>query len=400
MSTTAIEISGVSRKFRRTGARRPVSAALRRWLRLDQPCLTDELKPDEFWALRNLSLSVQRGEAVALIGPNGAGKSTALKLLAGIMPPTCGRIRVDGRISALIEVGAGFHPDLTGRENIYLNGSVLGMTRSETRRKFDAIVEFAGIEPFLDTPLKRYSSGMYARLGFSVAAHVEPDVLIVDEVLSVGDRVFRSRCMDRMREFLKRGTAILFVSHDLATVASFCDRAYVLSRGETVFRGSAGEAVEHYHRACVASIEGAGRAGPTQCKAPVCRIARVTNRAEEDCHSFASGEDIRVEIEHDMNATSGVHEALLVVRLLRAKDLAQAGACRIRLQAPLLSATGRTRVQMSLNVPSGEYVIRCLPQLSDRAGPMDPGGEARIMVRGRSESGGLADLRPEFEFSA
>jgi lipopolysaccharide transport system ATP-binding protein len=203
-------------------------------------------REDEFYAVHDVSFHVDRGEAFGIIGPNGAGKSTLLKLLARIMPPDAGRIDVLGRVSALIELGAGFHPDLTGRENIFLNASILGMPRREVRRKFGEIVEFAGIGDFLETPVKRYSSGMYARLGFAIAVHVEPNILLVDEVLSVGDRVFRAKCMDKMREFLRRGVAVVFVSHDLASVQRFCDRAMVIAKGEESFCGPATQAVGQY----------------------------------------------------------------------------------------------------------------------------------------------------------
>ncbi len=199
-----------------------------------------------FWALSDVSFTVNSGEAVGIIGPNGAGKSTALKLLAGILRPERGEIAVGGRLAALIEVGAGFHGDLTGRENVFLNGAILGMSRSEIRRKLDAIVAFAGIEGFMDMPVKRYSSGMYARLGFSIAAHVDPDVLLVDEVLSVGDAVFRLRCLQRMRELVRGGTTLVFVTHNLDQMQSICQRALVLDGGLSVFEGSSREAVGHY----------------------------------------------------------------------------------------------------------------------------------------------------------
>ncbi len=199
-----------------------------------------------FWALRDVSFTVERGEAVGIIGPNGAGKSTVLRLLAGILRPDSGEVRVDGRLAALIEVGAGFHGDLTGRENIFLNGAILGMTRGEIRRNLDAIVAFAGIDRFLDMPVKRYSSGMYARLGFSIAAHVDPDVLLVDEVLSVGDAVFRLRCLERMHELVSNGTTLVFVTHNLDQMQAICSRALVLESGRCLFEGPSREAVRHY----------------------------------------------------------------------------------------------------------------------------------------------------------
>lgn len=189
-------------------------------------------KREVFWALKDINFEVEQGEALGMIGHNGAGKSTMLKLLTRIMEPTTGQIHTRGRVSALIEVGAGFHPEMTGRENIYLNGSILGMTQMEVTKKLDSIIAFAELEKFIDTPVKRYSSGMYARLGFSVAAHVDPDILIVDEVLSVGDTAFQDRCSAHMAKLRKSGTTILFVSHNLSAISAICDRVVVLNRGE------------------------------------------------------------------------------------------------------------------------------------------------------------------------
>jgi len=200
------------------------------------------------WALRDVSFRVEPGESLGLIGPNGAGKTTALKLLSNITQPTAGRITVDGRVSTLIELGAGFHPELTGRENIYLNGAILGLRRREIDRKLDAIVAFSELERFIDTPVKRYSSGMYVRLGFAVAAHVEPDVLLVDEVLAVGDAEFRQRCMARMKELRVSGTTIIFVSHNMHMVRSLCDHALLLWRGQVHFEGSPNDAIVAYEQ--------------------------------------------------------------------------------------------------------------------------------------------------------
>jgi lipopolysaccharide transport system ATP-binding protein len=208
----------------------------------------DELKEQEFWAVRDVSFTVEPGQALGIIGPNGAGKSTTLKLLNRILAPTRGRCEIKGRVGALIEVAAGFHPDLTGRENIYLQGAIHHMKRAEIARKFDQIVEFAGIAEFIETPVKRYSSGMNARLGFSIAAHLEPDVLLIDEVLSVGDMGFQQRCVDRMVDFKKQGVAIAFVSHNLRAVSGLCQRALYLHR-ETRALGPSSEVIEQYVRA-------------------------------------------------------------------------------------------------------------------------------------------------------
>ena len=200
----------------------------------------------DFWALQDISFDVLAGEAFGIIGHNGAGKSTMLKLLAGIMRPTKGKMFVNGRLSAIIEIAAGFHPDLTGRENIYLNGTILGMTRREISSKLDTIIEFSGLEEFIDTPVKRYSSGMYARLGFSVSAHVDPEVLIVDEVLSVGDFVFQQKCINRMLEVIKGGATVIFVSHNLRAVEDLCTRSLLLDHGRVIGIGDTSSIVGQY----------------------------------------------------------------------------------------------------------------------------------------------------------
>jgi len=200
----------------------------------------------EFWALRDVSFDVQEGEVVGVIGRNGAGKSTLLKILSRITEPTEGCARIRGRVSSLLEVGTGFHPELTGRENVYLNGSILGMTRQEIRRKFDEIVAFSGVEQFLDTPVKRYSSGMSVRLAFAVAAHLEPEVLIIDEVLAVGDAEFQRRCIGKMSEAARSGRTILFVSHNMAAVQNLCTRGVFLQSGQVAFCGATADAISIY----------------------------------------------------------------------------------------------------------------------------------------------------------
>ena len=199
-----------------------------------------------YWAVKDVSFEVQRGEVLGLVGRNGAGKSTLLKLLSRITTPTSGRIEVRGRLGSLLEVGTGFHPELTGRENVFLNGSILGMTRREIAKKFDQIVEFSEIGKFLDTPVKRYSSGMYVRLAFAIAAHLEPDVLILDEVLAVGDATFQRKCIDRMTELARQGRTILFVTHNMQLVPRLCDRAVHLSKGQVQEIGPSDLVTQHY----------------------------------------------------------------------------------------------------------------------------------------------------------
>jgi lipopolysaccharide transport system ATP-binding protein len=198
------------------------------------------------WAVKDVSFQLQPGDALGIIGPNGAGKTTILKILSRVTYPTSGEMRVNGRLSALIELGAGFHQDLTGRENIYLNGTILGMQRSEIKARFDEIVSFAGIGKYLDTPVKRYSSGMYARLGFAIAAHVNPKVLLVDEVLAVGDYSFQMKCYALMETLIKNGTSMILVSHNMEAIRRVCDRGLVMYQGEAIFEGKAGEAIVAY----------------------------------------------------------------------------------------------------------------------------------------------------------
>jgi lipopolysaccharide transport system ATP-binding protein len=204
----------------------------------------------QFWALREASFTIEHGENVGVIGLNGAGKSTLLKILSRITDPTSGSARIYGRVGALLEVGTGFHPELTGRENVYLYGAILGMRRAEIDRKFDAIVEFAGIPQFIDTPVKRYSSGMYVRLAFAVAAHMEPDILLLDEVLAVGDLAFQRKCLDHAKELQKRDATILFVSHNMFSIKTMCERVIYLRGGHIVHDGSVEAGIELYERDC------------------------------------------------------------------------------------------------------------------------------------------------------
>jgi homopolymeric O-antigen transport system ATP-binding protein len=246
MPEASIIVDSVWKKFRRGehhDTLRDVLLALPRKI-MNRPARREAA--DEFWALRDVSFSVRPGETLGIIGGNGAGKSTMLKLLTRIMRPNRGAIRVEGRIGALIEVSAGFHPDLTGRENIFLQGSLMGMRRVQIAQKFDQIVEFSGIEEFLDTPVKRYSSGMNARLGFAIAAHLDPDVLIIDEVLSVGDFRFQQRAFARLAELAKSGRPVVVVSHQLERIAQLCSKALLLVHGEVHVTGTPEECISAY----------------------------------------------------------------------------------------------------------------------------------------------------------
>lgn len=250
MSDVVVRVEGLGKEYRLGGrpAYNTLGEQLRSWTSLRgllaRRKRTEKTPP--FWALKDVSFEVRRGEVVGIIGRNGAGKSTLLKILSRITEPTEGEVDIHGRVGSLLEVGTGFHPELTGRENVYLNGAILGMRRSEVRAKFDDIVAFAEVEKFIDTPVKRYSSGMYMRLAFAVAAHLEPEILIVDEVLAVGDAQFQQKCLGKMGEVAKGGRTVLFVSHNMQAVATLCDRGVHLKQGRVLRVGTASEVVGDY----------------------------------------------------------------------------------------------------------------------------------------------------------
>ncbi|HDG97553.1 MAG TPA: ATP-binding cassette domain-containing protein, partial [Desulfobacterales bacterium] len=237
---------------------------------------------DIIWALRDVSFTVERGEVLGIIGRNGAGKSTLLKILAKITDPTTGRAEIHGRVSSLLEVGTGFHPELTGRENIYLNGTILGMRKSEIDEKFDEIVDFSGVEKFIDTPVKRYSSGMSVRVAFAVAAHLEPEILIIDEVLAVGDARFQKKCLKKMQDVGRAGRTVLFVSHNMPAVARLCSRTILLEEGQVLKDGPSRDVISAYLGTETGTI--GERVWPDPLKAPageVCRLRAVRVRSED-----------------------------------------------------------------------------------------------------------------------
>lgn len=304
MSDVALEVSHVWKRFHRGelhDSLRDLVPALAKRLMGRGP-KAGELGEGDFWALRDLSFQVRQGEVLGVIGANGAGKSTLLKLLARILRPNRGFIRVRGRLRALIEIAAGFHPDLTGRENIYLNGSILGMRKREIDAKFDEIVEFAGIGPFLDTPVKRYSSGMHARLGFAVAAHLEPEILLVDEVLAVGDAEFQKKCLGKMRNAAGEGRTVLFVSHNMAAVQALCQRALLLRDGSLVEDGPAHRVVGAYLNAGRESTSGCVRwSDPAVAPGNEWyrfRSVSVRSRDGRAVQEINSGDGFRVEVEY------------------------------------------------------------------------------------------------------
>ena len=234
-----LRFNGVSKKYKLRGVTRP----RKHWYK---PAFLEPLP--EMWALRDVSFEVREGEALGIVGHNGAGKTTILKILSSITTPSAGEIMVRGRLAALVEVSSGFHPELSGRENVYLHGAMLGMKRSEITRKLDSIIDFSGVASYIDVPVKRYSSGMYVRLGFSIAAHLNPDIILLDEVLAVGDAAFQAKCLDRIAEVRKSGRTIVFISHDLAAVYRLCDRALLLDHGQIVTEGAPRQVIDRYQQ--------------------------------------------------------------------------------------------------------------------------------------------------------
>lgn len=295
MGSYAIEFERVWKKFKKgedfDSLRDLFPALVRRALLRSDP---GKLRPREFWALKDFSFSVRKGESVGIVGHNGSGKSTTLKLMSGILTPTEGTVRVEGRLGALIEVGAGFHQDLTGRENVYLNGTILGLSRREIDASFDSIVDFAELQEFIDTPVKRYSSGMYARLGFAVAAHMRPEVLLVDEVLSVGDIAFQQKCLDFITKLKADGTTIVFISHNMHAVMEVCPRVILLDHGVMAMDGSARDVLTAYLRRSADHAK--ARADRHEDADVVVREVTFLDANDRKTESFRSGDKFKIRV--------------------------------------------------------------------------------------------------------
>jgi homopolymeric O-antigen transport system ATP-binding protein len=318
------------------------------------------------WALKDVSFKIEPGSALGLVGPNGSGKTTSLKLLSRITFPSSGRVHINGRISALIELGAGFHPDLTGRENVYLNGTILGMKKHEIDKRFDQIVDFSGIERFIDTPVKRYSSGMYVRLGFSVAAHVEPDVLLVDEVLAVGDAQFRQKCARRIEELQAIGTTIVFVAHNLYLVRSVCDQAVFLLKGQVQQQGAVDDVLNRYENWLIEQQIKQGGAPAAAMRGKNTGASQDVAIQEISVHNLKSGSteafnyDDPAEIQVRFKANTPIAKPNLVVRITRA-DGATAAMIRTAdygLELDDLTGEGVISLTMDqLQLATGGYVL-------------------------------------------
>ncbi len=328
------------------------------------------LMGEEFWALKDISFAVQRGEVLGVIGRNGAGKSTLLKILSQVTAPTSGEIKIKGRIASLLEVGTGFHPDLTGRENVFLNGAILGMTKQEIRRKFDEIIEFSGIQAFVDTPVKRYSSGMYVRLAFAVAAHLEPEILIVDEVLAVGDSEFQEKCIGKMKDVsINEGRTVLFVSHNLAAVKSLTRSSILMDQGRIMKHAKTDEIIESYF--ALPSGERLGRSAIVKGRGRHATIKQVTLLDElgRPTNLYIPGTVFQLSLMLSTDGASGISIELF---LKDAKDMRLAFAslhqfhglslpagpgsyvCKIKLQ-PLPIAAGLYRLDAATSVVNAAW---------------------------------------------
>jgi len=314
---------------------------------------------EEFWALRDISIDVSTGQTFGLVGPNGSGKSTLLKMIGGIILPSEGRITTHGRIASLLELGAGFHPDLTGRENVFLNASILGLSRKETERNFDDIVAFAELEEFIDMQVRHYSSGMYVRLGFAVAIHVDPQILLVDEVLSVGDEAFQRKCIDRIRSFQRQGRTIVFVTHAADSVPKICNAAAFIFKGHLAAIGDPSEVIRAYRKqlygeAHLEAVPGEER-GDKQIR--IDRV-RIRDGAGTDRSVFHSGDDMHIEVELD--ATRRIDDVMVGIALYDEADTLLIGTNTDLEERPIDHMQGRYRVSFACrNLPmqEGRYTI-------------------------------------------
>lgn len=321
-----IQIHGIGKRYRR-GAQKglfnyktmrgALTNALKAPFRVLRSSPTNNEDPRYFWALKDVSFDVKQGEVVGVIGRNGAGKTTLLKILSQITEPTEGEVKIKGRVASLLEVGTGFHPELTGRENIFMNGAILGMSRAEVKRKFDEIVAFAELEKFIDTPVKRYSSGMYVRLAFSIAGHLEPEILLVDEVLAVGDAGFQKKCLGKMEDVTrKEGRTVLFVSHNMSAINALCSRCILLDGGRVVMNGKTAEVTAYYHataltsREVIEDLRHLPRTGNGKAKFTSIKIHGITERGTIT-QVPVTGEDIMIET--TVEAYEEINEANLAI---------------------------------------------------------------------------------------
>jgi ABC-type polysaccharide/polyol phosphate transport system ATPase subunit len=341
-----LEFENVSKRY----LIRSDEAASPRWLARFRPSAARD-----FWAVKDVSLQVRRGEVLGIIGHNGAGKSTVLKLLSGITAPTRGTITVKGRLTALLEVGSGFHPELTGRENIYLSGSILGMSRRDIGQQLESIVDFAGVRQFIDNPVKRYSSGMYVRLGFSIAAHLYPDILLLDEVLAVGDRAFREKCAVRIAELHKRGTTMIFISHDLGAVRRICQRVILLHRGEIVVEGSADDAIQRYTE--IPNLNATWRPKDLGISTVITGV-KFYDAENNPCAGFLTGGPVAARLDYE--STEEVPNAAITLDFIETQQASIITQWTTSLEGPLRLKRGRGSIEFfasELGLQPGSYKV-------------------------------------------
>jgi len=385
--TAAISLDRVTKRYIKYD---DTSTASRLWTRTERSWL---------YALRDIDLEIQPGESVGVLGRNGAGKSTLLSMLCGVTAPTSGRIAVRGRVAPLISVGVGFHPEMTGRENVYVNGTILGMTRQEIDRRFDDIVQFAEIERFIDTPVKFYSSGMFVRLGFSVAVAAEPDVLLVDEVLAVGDMPFQIRCFERMSEIRAQGSTIVVVTHNLASVRSFCDRGIVLREGAVTFDGPTFDAVSAYHDLLGELPQDDPDAEEQDTKAGRITGIEVLAADRRPTAHFRTGDSMIVRI--GVEALRDIDQPFVWLGINTVSGIAAYSDANVRTPFSPLRAGERTTYEIAstLQLTTGSYSVQAALRRSTT-----PGASALIAralpqnfyVSGRGFVHGIADLQASF----
>ncbi len=353
---------------------------------------------EDFWALRDIDVEIQAGHTVGLIGPNGSGKSTLLKTIGGIIEPTQGRVFRRGRLAALLELGAGFHPDLTGRENVFLNASILGLTRQQTEGYFDSIVAFSGIEPFIDTQVKFYSSGMYVRLAFAVAVHVDPDLLLVDEVLAVGDEAFQRKCLDKIKSFQREGRTIVLVTHSLDQVRDICDRAILLEAGRVVVDGPPIQALrrlrDDFEDQRIAEAETNEAAGSDEPAARVTQV-RVLNGSGEPLVSAAPGDAVTVEVTVQPSGTIEDWNVGFSIETPGDQLLYGTNTHISKVDLPLLDRQRTVRFSVShLPLNEGQYFVSAA--VAGRQGPAYDQSQraAAFTVRGSGQGIGPVELAP------
>lgn len=411
----AVSVENVSKKFRLPEQKYPTLRetllsviAGRHW------------RPKVFWALEDVSFTVEKGEIFGIIGENGAGKTTLLKLILGLTPPTKGKITVNGSVTAMLELGAGFHLDLTGRENIYLQGAILGLTKKEINRKIEQIIEFAELEKFIDVPVKHYSSGMFLRLGFAIAIHTEPDILLVDEVLAVGDSAFQLKCLDKIQKFRKQNKTIVLVSHDLGMVERMCDRVILLEKGKIKQEGKAREVVKSYYEKIIGKkLELIKKYGevetqviPTKRKG--FRIGtgeikltkvRVLNKEGNEQYFFKTGDTMIIEIDYE--AYRPIDNPCFGIGIATEEWIYVHGTNTLikHIQTGTIKGKGRIRITYpELNVLSGKYLITVGvfrdPHCEETAYDYHAGMYSIYVSAGEKEDEGLFYLPQSWEFIA